>query len=450
MGGFILALIVVLRLFSERRSPGSTLAWLLLIFFAPYIGVPLYLLLGGRKSRRLVKQKKVIRALIADVSHVEKKDQKPSFLWTNVQFPGHQFKLLPSGFFCWEQLLHQVNSAQKSICIATFIFGRDAIGKTLLQKLVEKAKAGVEVKIMVDALGSFWVNRRFFKPLIEAGGEVAFFMPMLPLQTKMSSNLRNHRKIAIFDYNIVIAGGQNLDDRFLSLCHEKSTFVDFSAEIQGPCVADFNRMFISDWCFAKKQPVEKFANILQYTPPYVGDESIEVVPSGPDMEKDLLWEILMTAIQNAQSNICIVTPYFLPDVGLFHSLLIKARSGRKITLMIPQKSNQILVDVAREGILRELHHAGVRILLHTGPMLHAKLFLVDDALGMMGSANFDLRSLFVNFEVGILLKSPNSLQALKIWADGLKTHCIPYEVNYQITDFRKWKEDLAHVIAPLL
>ncbi len=449
-GGFALALLIVARLFSERRAPSNTLAWSFVILFAPYIGVPLYFLFGGRKSRRLVAHKKAVRSLAQHVyTHPDYAQTPP--IWKNYTTTeqGNSFKLLPDGTESFKYLLKEISEAQESIAIATYILGKDHIGQRLIEALIARAKEGIQVQLMIDALGSMGISKRFLAPLIEAGGQVARFMPMLPIHTQTSSNLRNHRKIAIFDHKRAIVGGQNLDQRFMGTQNQPASFSDFSALIVGPAVAELNRIFISDWCFASKTMPEKFQESLRMLPSPLGNEKIRVISSGPDVEGDPLWESLITLIQDAKKSITIVTPYFLPDEVLFQSLLIKARTGRKVTIILPEKSNHALVDVARQHFLRRLKEAGAEIWLYGPKMLHAKLFLVDKHLAMMGSANFDLRSLFVNFEVGIFLSSENALSCLHHWTDELMQHCKPYTPTTPSAS-RRWLEDIAHILVPLL
>ena len=451
-GGFALALLVVARLFSERRTPSNTLAWSLIIFFAPYVGVPLYFLFGGRKSRRLVAHKKAIRTLAESVYYAKDHPDHTPPIWQHLPLPagGNSFELLPDGTACFKAFLQAIDEAQETIDIATYILGKDHIGQTIVQHLCSRASAGVQVRLMVDALGSWGAGGRFLNPLREAGGQVARFMPMLPLQTQTSSNLRNHRKMAIFDHKQAIIGGQNLDHRFMGTLEVPALFNDFSTLISGPAVAQLNRIFVGDWCFAAKEKPLTFKDALRYTPTIAGQESIRVISSGPDVEGDPLWESLITLIQDCNDSLTLVTPYFLPDESLFRSLLVKARTGRHVRLILPEKSNHALVDIARQSFLRRLHEAGAEILLYTPGMLHAKLFIVDQSIAMIGSANFDLRSLFVNFEVGVFLTSPGALNSLRKWTDVLVKDCRPYHGVGKPSASRQWLEDVAHILAPLL
>ena len=178
---------------------------------------------------------------------------------------------------------------------------------------------------------------------------------------------------------------------------------------------------------------------------------LHVIASGPDVAGDPLYEGLVSFIQEAESSVWIITPYFIPDEVLQRSLLVKARAGVDITLIVPAKSNHVIPDLARRQYLRELQQAGARILLYQPSMLHAKVVITDDRLAIFGSANFDLRSLFVNFEIGIAVYSPEQVAEIQAWADELVRDSQSYIAGQNP---RRWynslAEDLSRLLAPLL
>jgi cardiolipin synthase len=304
----------------------------------------------------------------------------------------------------------------------------------------------------LDALGCFGTAGKFVDPLRQAGGRTARFMPVLPLQTKASANLRNHRKFAVFDHNRVIVGGQNIDHRFIDSQNSPGLFLDFSAQIEGPVVAAFNRNFVSDWCFASGDSPTDYQSLLAHIPPSHGTEVAEVLASGPDVAGDPLWERLLVLVQQCRREITIVTPYFVPDEVLFRSLIIQAHCGRHVRIIVPESSNHIIADFARHFYLRQLHDAGVEVLLYTPKMMHAKLVLVDGEVALMGSANMDMRSLFVNFEIGVLLYSPDAIHDLTAWTDQLRLDCVTYldSGHAGAGANRRLMEDFSHLLGPLL
>ncbi len=220
----------------------------------------------------------------------------------------------------------------------------------------------------------------------------------------------------------------------------------------GPAATLLHEVFLADWAFASEKPLE--APPLHTAEPlrHRGQASLQVVASGPDIPGDPLYEGIVAALQEARQSIWIVTPYFIPDEVLWRTLMIKARAGVQVTLIVPARSNHRITDYARRHYLRGLRRAGARV-LHFGPgMNHSKVLLVDDRVALLGSANFDLRSLFVNFEIGLFVYSADECRAIKQWIDGL----LPQTVEPSIDPSRKpplWQsvaEDVSRLLAPLL
>ncbi|MEM8866895.1 MAG: phospholipase D-like domain-containing protein [Verrucomicrobiota bacterium] len=447
--GFVLALLIIRRAFSEKRNPSNFFAWFLLVLFIPPLGVPLYFMFGGRKSRKMALLKKTVadqaRALVANHQAGREVSAEPSG-------GGNRFELLADGVATYERLCHEIGAAEHTIHIATYILGKDAVGTKLVELLTERASEGVKVRLLLDSLGS-WNNTRLARLKIrQAGGEVAMFMPVLPIQTQTSSNLRNHRKIAIFDHQRAITGGQNLDARFLAEKMHPGLFADFSVVTEGPAVAQLSQTFISDWAFARKEAPERFRDVLGYVPEAVGASRVKIVESGPDVPNDPLWEWILILIQEFDEDLTIVTPYFVPDEVIQQSLVIKARTDRKIRLVLPLQSNQRIADIARYNYLEELHEAGVEVFFYPDGMLHAKLIIADNYAAMIGSANVDMRSLFVNFEIGLLHYSPADIAKLRSWAETIARQCIQYKdaLNGHSKMPSKFSRDLVQLIVPLL
>jgi len=448
--GFVLALLVVGRLTIEKRNPSNVYAWGLVIFFIPWLGVPLYFIFGGRKIRKLVRAKLALNVFTAKLAAggaaAPAAPQK--------KFGHNSFQLFGDGVEGFNALRAEIAGAKKSIHLQTFILGRDEPARQIIADLVAKARAGVEVKLLLDALGCLGATGRFVEPLRQAGGRVARFMPVVPLQTKWSANLRNHRKFAIFDRDRVLVGGQNIDRRFMDARDTPGLFVDFGAVIAGPAVAPFNESFTGDWCFATGESPEKFRDLLAYKPADSADgtEEVEVVTCGPDADGDMLWERLLILVQQCRRELTIVTPYFVPDEVLFRSLIVQGHLGRKVRIILPETSNHILADFARHYYLRQLHDAGVEVLLYTPKMMHAKLVLVDGETALMGSANMDIRSLFVNFEIGVFLTSGKAISDLTSWTDKLCRDCVTYldSGHAGAGANRRVMEDFAHLLGPLL
>ncbi|MBX3750276.1 MAG: PLDc N-terminal domain-containing protein [Opitutaceae bacterium] len=461
VAGFILAVFLVARLVTEKRQPGNTLAWLLGIVLIPYVGVPLYLLFGGRKLRRIMARKsRLLPTLPGPASPAAS---------TFAQLPvartvaasgacapvaGNRLDLLTNGEEAYAALEAGINGARESIHVTTFILGRDDTGRRLVRLLARRAREGVKVRLLLDAVGCMFLSRDFLHPLREAGGEVQWFMPVIPFTSRGSANLRSHRKIAVFDHATAIVGGHNLAREYMGPVVLKKRWADFGARIEGPAAALLNEVFIADWCFASGQSADHLhAEIpVAFALQPRGACDLQVIASGPDVPGDPLYEGIVAMIQGAVHSIVVITPYFIPDEVLLRSLIVKTRAGREVTVVVPARSNHPVTDFARRHYLRELRRAGAKVLLYRPGMMHSKAIIVDDTLALFGSANFDLRSLFVNFEIGVLVHTTPEVLAIRAWADRLMTACEPPPAG-QPRPTRFWSglaEDLSRLLAPLL
>jgi cardiolipin synthase len=429
VGGFLLAVFLLARVLSERRAPANTFAWLLLIVLVPYVGVPLYLVFGGRKLRQMLARKSRLLPTLPGPAVSPAACAASPVAHTIVSagaappVAGNSVRLLTTGEDTYAALEAQIRGARHSIHIMTFILGRDDTGRRLVALLAERAREGVKVRLLLDAMGCLFSSHGFVQPLRAAGGEVGRFMPVLPFSSRGSANLRLHRKIAIFDHRTAIVGGHNLAREYMGPTPFARRFHDFGAVIEGPAAALLNEVFIADWGFATHQPAARLqAEIPAQVVELRGPSELQVVASGPDVPGDPLYEGIVAMIQEAERSIWIVTPYFLPDEVLLRSLIVKARAGRDVTIIVPAHSNHPITDLARHDSLRQLRRAGARVLLFGPGMIHSKGIMVDDRVGLLGSANFDPRSLFVNFEIGVFLHSAGDVAAMKTWAEGLVRH----------------------------
>ena len=460
MGGFLLAVFAIARLVGEKRPPSNTLAWLLIIGLVPYVGVPLFVLIGGRKLRELKKRKHPVVLNLPGVPDVDPAIAALPTAHTLASFGagrpagGNSVRLITTGEQAYAELEGLILRAQHSIHIATFILSRDDTGRHLVNLLAKRARAGVKVRLQLDGLGCLLSSWGFVDPIRQAGGEVVRFMPVLPLSGRGSANLRNHRKIAVFDQHTAMVGGHNLAHEYMGAHPSKKRWSDFGAIISGPAAALLNEVFLADWAFASRQSFKSLHTEIDPAAVRIeGNSALHVVASGPDVHGDPLYEGLLSMIQEAEQSIWIITPYFIPDEVLLRSLIVKARAGKDVTLIVPATSNHPITDYARRHYLRQLRKAGARVLLHhNGHMLHSKAVIVDDRIGLLGSANFDLRSLFVNFEISVFLYSESDVQAMRVWANKLLHHCKEPKPESPVRN-RIWgnlAEDISRLLAPLL
>jgi cardiolipin synthase len=423
--GFILALVLLAHIIRERRSPTSTLAWLMAIIFIPYLGVPLYLIFGGRKMISKAETKPKLKqndSIPFDDTYIGK---AYLFELANGIFPpsaDNRITFLPKGEQAFQAISNLIQNASHSIYIATFILGKDDTGRAIVQALAQKALQGLKVCLLLDAVGSVRISKKFLLPLLEAGGRVAFFMPMIHWPFRGRANLRNHRKMIICDNQTAVIGGMNLASEYMGPQASADYWQDLSLLVQGPVVDRLTDIFVSDWKFANREALGHHSNTTQALK---SDSKgvTQLVASGPDVRNDSLRDAILTAIFRATRRIRVVTPYFVPDELMLEALCIASGRNVDVSIIIPQTSNHSLADLVREGYLTRVQEAGADVWLYEPRMLHAKAILIDDTLAILGSANMDMRSLLLNYEIALCIYDSDAIKRLEAWMLGLKTDC---------------------------
>ncbi|MCB2168950.1 MAG: PLDc N-terminal domain-containing protein [Deltaproteobacteria bacterium] len=448
--GFILALALLGHILKERRPPTSTLAWLMAIVFIPYIGVPFYLILGGRKMLSKAESKPDLEpnrpASLKDSSIGNAYLLEPD---SGISPPSanNSISFLPNGEVAFQTMSDLIQNARHSIYIATFILGNDETGNFIVQALAKKASQGLKVCLLLDALGSIRISRKFLSPLVAAGGQVAFFMPMMHLPFRGRANLRNHRKMFICDHQTAIIGGMNLASEYMGLPDVPGRWQDLSLLVRGPVIDHIADIFRSDWEFASKTPLDAPSTARQAI--QMGTTGVsQLVASGPDVRNDSLRNAILTEIFRARRRIWVVTPYFVPDELLLEALCIAACRKVDISIFVPQRSNHRLADLVREGYLTRVQESGASIWLYEPRMLHAKAILVDDTLAMVGSANMDMRSLLLNYEIALCIYDTDTIGQLESWMRDLKKDCFMRKLQPKRSS--GLIESVGRLFAPLL
>ena len=414
----LLTLLFVSTILRSKRAAGSTIAWLIVICTVPYFGIPLYLFLTDRKFKNHWNRKKKLYELPTTLGTDEALPSAERILLSCGAPPvrsNSQLDLLPTGEEAWTSIMSLIANAKESIFITTFIFGDDKVGNAVVDALTKKAESGIDVRVIVDSLGATLLRHPSFKRLTKAGGKVAYFMPVFHLPFQGRSNLRNHRKLMVVDREFAVLGGMNLAKEYLGPDKDPKRWVDLGVLIKGESVTDVHEVFLQDWAYATRAP-RPTAHPAKFAPTLTSlkEKLTQIVASGPDIHGDPLYDVLLNSIYCARENIWIVTPYFIPDESLTKALDLASKRGVTIHVILPSHSNHILADFARGSFIRELDAAGVRFYLHP-KMIHAKAVLMDRSLGILGSANFDMRSLLLNYELGLLLYSEENIDAVEKW-----------------------------------
>ena len=343
--------------------------------------------------------------------------------------------------------------ARRRISVGTYILADDAVGREVVALLARRAREGVEVRLLVDAIGSRRPPWLALRRLRRAGGQVARFNPLLSLRGRGSANWRNHRKIAVFDGATALVGGHNLGLWYVGDRPRRRRFRDASFRIGGPAAGELENVFLTDWCQATGAAPRELAAAFRDRPEPAGDTRAEVIDSGPDAPEDPLWHRLRDLVGGARRSVEIATPYFVPDAAMVATLRDRLAAGVRVRIVVPRFSDHPITDFARRATLRELRDLGAEVLLHRRGVLHAKLLVVDGETAVVGSANFDMRSFFLNYEVGVVVRGESALSRLRALMGELAAESRPPS-EASVRRAHRWHgrllERAAGWIAPLL
>lgn len=389
----------------QRHAPAAAISWVLTIALIPYIGIPLYLLFGTRKLVHSASQGPVT-ALASDLDADQAwPRQLAAAMGQAPVVPYESLRLHVDGQQALQSLLELIDSAEHELVLCTFIIGRDPMGKALTTHLVNKARTGVKVRVLLDGFGRYMGGRPSLRALKSAGVQIVLFGPLFDLRIKSRTNLRNHRKMVVADWARLWCGGRNFAAEYFEGSHHRAPWRDLSFDLAGPLAAQAQSLFERDWAAATGAPPP----VPRDTAGPAREPFAQVIASGPDQADDTVYNLLVTACFKARKRILAVTPYFVPDHTLLMGLSLAARRGVAVDIILPRRSNHAMTDYVRHRALREIAGAGARVSL-VPYMLHAKAIVVDDCLAMSGSANLDARSLFLNYELMVAFYAAADIQ----------------------------------------
>jgi len=412
------------HMLSTRKKPKSMIAWILVILSMPYIGIPLYIIFSGRKIEKSILSKGQL--VLQSYTPSDYTSQMSLFL-TSQKIPPptgrNDVVICRDGIEAYERLIEMLTHAQRYIYISTYIFGDDEVTNEIIDILSTKAQSGVDVKLLIDSLGSLKLELHpaTLQRLRKAGGEYYFFNSFVHNPVEFKMNLRNHRKSIIVDGYIVMSGGMNIAKEYLSSFVHANLWKDLSFVIKGQATQHYLDIFLFDWEYTTSEVLKPHVEIPMET----GNmhQLVQVVPSGPDVENDAYFEAMVYAPFLAQERIWIVTPYFAPDQTIIDALIVAKHRGVEIRIVVPDTSDHVIIDLARNGFLRELQQEGIEVYFYKNRMLHAKMVLVDDCFAVMGSANFDERSFFYNYETMSFFYSKEQIDGAEAWAEEVLLEC---------------------------
>jgi cardiolipin synthase A/B len=404
----VLAAGVTIHVLLTKREAGSSVAWIGLAWLAPILGSVLYLLLGINRVRRralnLRRPRPAPRAHkrerdAARFDHLAALERAGQRITGRPSEDGNAISILRNGDHAYPKMLAAIEAAQQSIALASYIFRADAAGNPFIDALIRATRRGVQVRVLIDGYGGGYFTSSTYHRLHRAGIPAARFLHS-PLPWRMPFlNLRSHKKILGIDGRLVFTGGLNIGAENLTQTHPRHPVFDTHFEFHGPIVAQLIEVFGDDWQFATGERLggDAWFPVLAAA----GDSTARVVTSGPDSDLEKIEFILLQALSCARSSIRIMTPYFLPDERIITALSLAAYRGVEVDLVIPEHSNHPTVDWGSRVQMIPLLRAGVRVWTYPAPFNHSKLMTVDGIWALIGSANWDMRSLRLNFELDL-------------------------------------------------
>lgn len=405
----IIIIITMVRVLMDNRQPAKTMAWMLVLMFIPFLGIILYIFFGQntRKERKIWQQSLDQLTKRSMLEFVEQKDfnipeeyRTISNLFMNqnlaLPFKNNEVEIYTSGYDFFPSLLMEIGKAEHHIHIDTFIISDDPLGKLIADALIDKARQGIEVRLIYDDVGSWRTPNSFFTRMRNEGIEVYAFMPVRFPAFTSRVNYRNHRKICVIDGEVGFIGGMNIARRYVQGT-PKQSWRDTHVKLTGAAVYGLQRAFLVDWYFVSKVLITE----RSYYPEIIigqNNSLVQVVTSSPTSLWPEIEQGYVRILTNAKHYVYMETPYFLPTDPILFAMRVAALSGVDVRLMIPYETDTKVVEWASRSYVIEASRAGVKILLYRKGFNHSKLLVSDDAMATIGSTNVDFRSFENDFE----------------------------------------------------
>lgn len=428
--GELIGLLFVPLVLIRKKQPVSAIAWVLAVVFIPYLGVLFFLVFGASQVKRRLRRKFSHRARFLKLWGLSKDPSLGSSTvpaWADMDrftfrvggsppCDGNAVHFYKDGIQAFEDKFAAIRAATHHVHLEYFILRDDLIGRSLVTLLCEKARAGVEVRLLVDAIGSRHA-RSLLRKLKAAGGKTAMFLPTQFLPSKLFSGhltigLRNHRKILICDGRVAFMGGLNVGDEYLGKSVEFGYWRDTHLKVCGPAVLALQRVFVEDWDFAAGE----FLSHDRYipTPDTTGSTRMQVIWAGPDQENNAIRETFFAVITSARKRLWIATPYLIPDSALIAAIRAAALRGVDVRILTQSyPPDHWITYWAGRFFWEDFLSCGVHIYEYTKGMMHAKVMMADGAWGSVGSANLDVRSIRLNFEINSHILSAEKVAELE-------------------------------------
>lgn len=470
---FLLIIIFAIAIIMQRRPVGVSLAWLLLLIMVPLFGMIAYLILGNQilGSRRLRHARSLYpgyhqwRVLLSRL-FVDNWQGNPlireSRLYHFIEnsmgipaLPGNSLELCLDSGAILKRLAEDIDNAESSVNLQFYIWRPEGKAEKVSQALVRAAQRGVVCKVLLDAVGSrYFLKHETVNDLKEAGVQVEVSLPVGLVRMFFERiDIRNHRKIAVIDERIAWTGSFNIiDPAHFKQEESVGQWIDAMVRVMGPSVYMINAVFLWDWQLTTGVDPKLFSSHPRYEALDCGNTYLHVLPSNPRLNKERLHQALLTAIYESKNEIIITTPYFVPDDALFSALISAAKRGVNVQLILPRTTDSRLARFASRSYYQSLLEAGAEIYLFKEGLLHTKCVLVDRSTVLFGSVNMDMRSVWLNMELTLVVYNQEFAEKIHNMACG-------YLENTMLLDLARWRrrsfirklgESAAQLVSPLL
>jgi cardiolipin synthase A/B len=456
-------------IFLENRHPTQTLTWLVVLGSFPLVGFIFYLLFGRNYRKERMYRKKYFldkQAFLTvkgeDDQHIEEKMNELGShqrkLFSLAQKLGNSpisfdtaTKILTNGEETFRHIIKELKRAKHHIHLEYYIVRHDKIGEEIKNILIAKAKQGVKIRFLYDAVGSWQLSNKYIADLRNAGIETISFGPVKFAFLSSKFNFRNHRKIIVIDGNIGFVGGLNIGDEYLGRDRNIGFWRDTHLKLRGEAVRTLQLIFLQDWYYTTNYSFLT-AEYLSPQPDNRSHGGVQLIPGGPDNEWSVIKNIFFSMISSAKESVWIASPYFIPDEDIFSAIKVAALSGIDVRLLVPNRPDKRIVFHASRSYFPELLEAGVKVYEYERGFMHSKIIIVDHELASIGTSNMDMRSFHLNFEVNAFLFRTKSTQ--KLVAEYLND--LEYSKKLDLESFQKRHfgnrllESTARLLSPLL
>jgi len=459
--------LVMLFVVIRRRRPSSALAWLAVIFFVPWVGLLLYLLIGRnrlpylriRKHARLQEKLRIFQDRFRRHPNIVRPQLNPDVM-SAVKLAerlghmpilgGNDVELIADTDEVIDRIIADIDAAEHHVHLLFYIYGNDETGRRVSAALVRAARRGVTCRVLLDAVGSRTTLKTLGKDLSVHGVQVHAALPVGLFRRKMARiDLRTHRKIVVIDGSIGYTGSQNIINA--SYNHKNLVWRDLMVRITGPVTLELQDVFVGDWYYDADEMLDDEAGLFPAVPS-AGTVAAQTLPSGPNYPTENYQRLVVDTLHAASQRVIITTPYFVPDEAFLQAVQTAILRGVRVDLVVPKKSDMKMVDAAGRAYYDDLLEMGANVHLYAEGLLHTKAMSVDGEIAFIGSSNFDIRSFALNFEINMIFYGPEITQQLF----DEQMRCIGQSVQITAEQWRarptsrKLFQNIAKLFSPVL